>query len=549
VVGATVLALIALGHDGRRIAQLAVLAAPAVLWLLCPLRSARMRQLRAVCVWLWAMGFALDGAVRAYLLDTYQAAPDGAMVLGAAANTNARESGEYLWMHWRSAAVWGAVLVGAGVLVGMFARRGARGAQAQLLVTTSTSTSTSTASTSAGRAGRSSRWLTALVVLALLVSCVAYASKPWRRLHPAIFWSQWVQSLHTLQSAWADQQKHRDRLTAQAKAIAPVITQAGPSTVVLVITDSINRDNMGLYGYGRPTTPRLQAHKAQAGEQMAVLKNAWSVDASTLPALRNMFHFGLPESDNPPHVLALARAAGYKVWWISNHDDLAIEQQHARFADVVDMVNRTPGRASASLDGEILDCVQEAFADTSTDRKLIVVHLMGAHPHYSLRFPANANPFDDDVDAVENGLVKEGRSAWVRRFRQEYDAALLYHDFVVSELLQQTRSTGKADKPDEYRAWLYLSDHGQEVGHVSDRAGHSPSTASGYRIPAVAWRNQQPWPPQAAQQPFRADWTGWTLMDMLRIKWDGQKAERDVLGSGYRWEAPKIPVAVESFTR
>jgi heptose-I-phosphate ethanolaminephosphotransferase len=538
VVGATLLALIALGHDGRRITQLAVLAAPAVLWLLWPLRSARMRRLRTVCVWLWAMGFALDGAVRAYLLDTYQAAPDGAMVLGAAANTNARESGEYLWMHWRSAAVWCAVLVGAGVLVGMFAQRGAQGAQREAPATSSTA--------STARTPRSSRWLTALVALALLVSCVAYASKPWRRLHPAIFWAQWVESLHTLQSAWADQQKQRDRLMAQAKAIAPVITQAGPSTVVLVITDSINRDNMGLYGYGRPTTPRLQAHKAQAGEQMAVLKNAWSVDASTLPALRNMFHFGLRESDNPPHVLALARAAGYKVWWISNHDDLAIEQQHARFADVVDMVNRTPGRASASLDGEILDCVQEAFADTSTERKLIVVHLMGAHPHYSLRFPANANPFDDDVDAVENGLVKEGRSAWVRRFRQEYDAALLYHDFVVSELLQQTRNAGK---PDEYRAWMYLSDHGQEVGHVSDRAGHSPSTASGYRIPAVAWRNQQPWPPHAAQQPFRADWTGWTLMDMLRIQWSGQKAERDVLGGSYRWEAPSIPVAVESFTR
>ena len=525
VVGATLLALIALGHDGRRIAQLAVLAAPAVLWLLWPLRSARMRQLRTVLVWLWVMGFALDGAVRAYLLDTYQAAPDGAMVLGAAANTNARESGEYLRMHWRSAVVWCAVPIVAGVLVGMFAPRGARASVAT---------------------GGPSRWMTGLVVLALLVSCVAYASKPWRRLHPAIFWTQWVDSLRTLQAAWADQQKQRDRLTAQAKAIAPVITQAGPSTVVLVITDSINRDNMGLYGYGRPTTPRLQAHKARTGEQMTVLKNAWSVDASTLPALRNMFHFGLPESDNPPHVLALARAAGYKVWWISNHDDLAIEQQHARFADVVDMVNRTPGRASASLDGEILDCVQEAFADTSTDRKLIVVHLMGAHPHYSLRFPANANPFDDDVDAVENGLVKEGRSAWVRRFRQEYDAALLYHDFVVSELLQQTRTAGK---PDEYKAWMYLSDHGQEVGHVSDRAGHSPSTASGYRIPAVVWRNQQPWPPEAAQQPFRADWTGWTLMDMLHIRWDGQKPERNVLGGAYRWEAPAIPVAVESFSR
>jgi len=524
VVGATLLALIALGHDGRRIAQLAVLALPMVLWLAWPLRSARMRRLRTVLVWLWAMGFALDATVRAYLLDTYQAAPDGAMVLGAAANTNARESTEYLWMHWRSAAVWGALLVASGLLVGMFARRGAV----------------------APTAARPARWITALLALALLVSCVAYASKPWRRLHPAFFWTQWAQSLRTLQAAWADQQQQRDRLTAQAKAIAPVITQAGPSTVVLVITDSINRDNMGLYGYGRPTTPRLQAHKAQTGEQMAVLKNAWSVDASTLPALRNMFRFGLPDSENPPHVLALARAAGYKVWWISNHDDLAIEQQHARFADVVDMVNRTPGRASASLDGEVLDCVQEALADTSTERKLIVVHLMGAHPHYSLRFPANANPFDDDIDAVENGLVKNGRSSWVRRFRQEYDAALLYHDFVVSELLQQTRSAGK---PQDYRAWMYLSDHGQEVGHVSDRAGHSPSTASGYRIPAVVWRNQQPLPASEMQQPFRADWTGWTLMDLLHIQWNGQKPERDVLGGAYRWQAPEIPVAVESFSR
>jgi len=523
VVGATLLALIALGHDGRRIAQLAVLAAPMVLWLAWPLRSTQMRRLRTLLVWLWAIGFALDGAVRAYLLDTYQAAPDSAMVLGAAANTNAREGTEYLWMHWRSAAVWCAVLAVAGVLMGMFARRGA-----------------------VAPSVRPARWAVALIALLLLVACAAYASKPWRRLHPAIFWTQWANSVHTLRSAWADQQKQRDRLMAQARSIAPVISQAGPSTVVLVITDSINRDNMALYGYGRPTTPRLLAHRAQAGGQMAVLKNAWSVDASTLPTLRNMFRFGLPDSDNPPHVLALARAAGYKVWWISNHDDLAIEQQHARLADVVDMVNRTPGRASASLDGEILDCVQEALQDASTDRKLIVVHLMGAHPHYSLRFPENANPFDDDVDAVENGLVKDGRSAWVRRFRQEYDAALLYHDFVVSELLQQTRTAGK---PGDYRAWMYLSDHGQEVGHVSDRAGHSPSTASGYRIPALIWRNRDALPVEAEQRPFRADWTAWVLADLLRIRWNGQIPTRNVLSDAYRWQAPEMPVAIESFSR
>jgi len=51
------------------------------------------------------------------------------------------------------------------------------------------------------------------------------------------------------------------------------------------------------------------------------------------------------------------------------------------------------------------------------------------------------------------------------------------------------------------------------------------------------------------QQPFRADWTGWALMDLLKIQWNGQMPERNVLGDRYRWEAPKIPVAVESFSR
>jgi heptose-I-phosphate ethanolaminephosphotransferase len=379
----------------------------------------------------------------------------------------------------------------------------------------------------------------------LLVGSVAYLSKPWRRLHPLMFWPAWNQSVLALRAGWADQHEEREQVLARARAAAPVVTTEGPATIVLVVTDSINRDNMALYGYPRATTPRLLAHKAQLQDQMLVMRNAWSVDASTLPALRNMFGFGKPQDAQPHHVLALARAAGYKVWWMSNHDDVAIEQQHARLADVVDIVNRVPGRAGASLDGELLDCVQEALEDPA-ERKLIVVHLMGAHPHYSLRFPAGANPFDDRPDVVEEGLERSGRSAWVRKFRQEYDAALLYHDFVVSETLQLTRLVGRRDG---YRAWMYLSDHGQEVGHGSNHAGHSPSTASGYRIPTVIWRNDVAAPdsPDVETRPFRADWAGWTIADLLNVRWQGDQRQRNAIGAGYRWEAPDLPVKVKSF--
>ncbi len=508
-------------------AQLALLAAPMLVWLAWPVRSAGVHHLRTATAWLWTLAFALDGLVRAYLLQTYQAAPEGALVLGSAANTNARESAEYLSTQWRAMAAWLAMAVGCAALLGWCAQHGARQA-------------------AAGPQPAYPRWAVALACVLLLASTLAYASKPWRRLHPLLFWPNWVQSLQTLRGQWSDQQQTRDRALQRAQAAAPTLTQTGPATVVLVITDSINRDNLALYGYSRPTTPRLLAQQAQLGGQMQVLRNAWSVDASTLPAMRNMLNFGQPESDDPLHLLALARAAGYKVWWISNHDDMAIEQKHGRLADVVDMVNRTPGRASASLDSELLDCVQEALNDP-TPRKLVVVHLMGAHPHYSLRFPDGANPFEDGADGVDADLLQAGRSAWVRKFRREYDAAVLYHDTVVSELLQMTRDTGT---PQSYKAWMYLSDHGQEVGHASDRAGHSPTTPSGYRIPAVIWRNQPSTLPSAdlATRPFRADWAAWTVTDLLNIQWTGHTPSRDVLAPGYQWQAPVLPVEVRSFS-
>lgn len=518
---ATLLMLIALGHDGRRVAQLMVLAAPALAWLAWPVRRQWVHRLRTTLIWLWAMSFALDAVTRAYLLDAYQAAPDSSLVQSATANTNAREAGEYLSMHWRAALVWCGALLLAALFIARNAQRGARDGSAP------------------------PRWAVASLCVILACSSIAYLMKPWRRLHPVVYWTHWSQSVLALRAGWADQQHERDLALSRAKAAAPSLALDDPATLVLVITDSINRDNMALYGYGRATTPRLMAHKAQLDDELLVMRNAWSVDASTIPALRNMLTFGSPGDQQPQHILALARAAGYKVWWMSNHDDVAIEQQHARLADVVEVVNRTPGRAGASLDGELLDCVQEALEDPA-ERKLIVVHLMGAHPHYSLRFPEGANPFDDHIDDVEEELEKSGRSMWVRKFRQEYDAALLYHDFVVAETLQLTRKIGRADG---YKAWLYLSDHGQEVGHGGNHAGHSPSTASGYRIPTVIWRNSQS-TPQAADaeaRPFRADWAAWTIADLLHLTWDGDATDRNALADDYRWQAPTLPMEVKSF--
>ena len=531
LVCAVLLVAITVGHEGRRVVQLVALAVPLLAWLLWPVRRAAVHRLRSVLVWAWAMAFVLDGVARAYLLRAYQAAPDSSMVLEAAANTTPRETSEYLTMYGSALLPWAALaLVAAGVLAACV-RRGRRAPPI----------GTPMAPLRPGRR----RVLAAGLAGAAAIGGAAYASKPWRRLHPVAYWAGWSAKVQMVRAAMGDQQAARDRMLEKARALQPTIGHAGPSTVVLVITDSVNRDNMSLYGYGRPTTPLLQAQQAQLGDAFTVFRHAWSVDASTLPALHNLFRFGDPTAPDPLHLIALARAAGYKVWWMTNHDDVGIEQAHARLADEVEMNNRTPGRSSVSLDQEVLDCVHEALQEPDP-RKLLIVHLMGAHPHYSLRFPDGANPFDDGPDTVSAAMSDSGRPAWLRRRRHEYDAAVLYQDLVVAEILKMARGIGTDDA---HRAFMYLSDHGQEVGHGSDWAGHSAATAAGYRIPMVVWQKRpHPMPPtDLGQRPFRGDWAAWTVSTLLDIRWPGYRPERDVLNAAYRWQVPDIPVRPEAF--
>lgn len=518
-------AAIAAGHDGRRAWQMMLLALPVLLWLCWPVAGPAWRRVRAVVAFAALAGFLIDGGLRAFLQHQYQAAPDSTLVLGAMANTSPRESVEYLSSQLPAMTAALLALLAALTLTGVAIHRA------------------TWAPVALSRPAR-------LVLVGLLALCaLAHLSKPWRRHHPLLFWPAWAQQVVDLRAAWGDQQLQRARLMRNAQAASPAVATDAPSTVLLVLGESVNRDNMSLYGYARPTTPELIALSAEERARLLTLRHAWSTQATTVASLAGLFSFGERDEDDPAgdtqHLLALARGAGYKVWWISNHDDVAVDQQHARLADAVEMINRQPGRSSGSLDGELLDEVEQALADPAP-RKLVVVHLLGAHPHYRLRMPPGEHPFDAGGDAVDAAMTRDGRATWVREFRQDYDAAIRYHDRIVAETLRMTRrhlpASGRA-------AWMFLSDHGQEVGHTLDHAGHSPGTASGYRIPALLWRSDAAFDAPTAARPFRADWAGWTLADLMRLRWTGMRDERNVLHAAYAWEPPALPVKDIAFER
>lgn len=533
LIAAALAGVLLLGHDRRHAAQMLALALPGLLWLLWPLQPGYGRRAQVVGVWCWSMGFAVDGVVRGYLIDTYQATPDSSMVLASVANTDPQEAFEYLSMSVHALAGWAGALLAAALLV------------AGLLWHHHPGPSAATGPTVAVRPWRRTAWGATLLAIVLLLSAAGYASKPWRRMHPWIFWSGWSESVQSLRASWTDRAQLRADTLARAQAMQPSLTNTAPKTLVLVLGESINRDNLGLYGYARDTSPQLRRQSESLGREFTVLRHAWSAEPGTLASLQRVFHFGEPAGGKDMHLLAVARAAGYRVWWITNHNDLGIEQIHARFAQELNVLSRTPGRSTRSPDQLVLEPLRAAMDDPAP-HKLIVVHLMGAHPHYSLRYPAGQNPFETVDDAVERALIEAGRPFWLRQYRREYDAAVRHHDAILSQVLDLTRTGGV---PGGRRAWMYISDHAQEVGHEINHAGHSEATAAGFRIPTFIWQSA-PLPLMPAdldERPFRNDWTAWTLLPLLDIRWSGYDASRDVLSTDYRWQPPAIKPPVRSF--
>lgn len=499
-------------YEGKRLFQVLVLALPVGLCLCWPSRHKGWRALQAGLAGVLGVTFLLDGVVRGFLMDVYGASPASTLVITAMANTTAQEVAEFITMYGTPMA-WRAVFVGVTLVLlcwGLrvwwrwpFApRKLSRGHQVCWLL------------------------VFCLVLLSLL-------SKPWRQHHPVVFWPQWMGQVASLKAHWSNFADQRQRLFENARQHPLHRTPQAPDTVVLVIGESINRGHLSLYGYPRNTSPELVLREQTEAGRLGVFRHAWSVNANTVEALRNFFYLGQSQGASQ-HVLALASAAGYRTWWISNHDDLAIDQEHAQLADVVQMLNKVPGRSGLSLDASTLPWLTTALKDEAP-RKLIVVHLLGAHPHYELRRPPSWAPFSHAHDQVERDLRKQGRSARVRDLRNDYDSAVHYHDSVLTATLDLTRQYGKR------AAWAYFSDHGQEVGHSSEHVGHSALTAEGYRVPLLLWGDAvQALPNPVFTQPVRTDWLGYSVLRLLGIEWDGHVPQQDVLDPQYRWIPPGL---------
>ena len=305
--------------------------------------------------------------------------------------------------------------------------------------------------------------------------------------------------------------------------------------VVFILGESTNRDRLHLYGYPLDNTPNFDELNRKG--ELAVFRDTISPQGATVAVLRELFTFYDVESDKEWYqynsLVDVMKAAGYKTYWLSNQESSGIWGNVAQlFAGRSDVKRFTQLREShedgGRLDEELFPLVDEALQQ-SAGKNFYVLHLMGGHGLYYMRFPYIFTKFTkDDIPAPQNELSEEKRTEIA-----QYENAMFYNDFVVSSLL------GKFQ--DKEAIVIYLPDHGETIydngsnfaGHVEENPNHQQ-----LEVPLIFWaspkyreKHPQKWQAicAAVNRPYMTDDMIHTIMDLIGIKTPEYRPEKSVI--------------------
>ncbi len=320
-----------------------------------------------------------------------------------------------------------------------------------------------------------------------------------------------------------------------------------PETYVVVIGESTTRHNLQIYGYTRPTTPNLVAMR----RDLLVFGDAVAPHSHTIPVLKKLLTFADAERPEAwrgaPDLLTIFRKAGFKTWWLSNQLVFgSYDTWTTAFASRADTANFSSigSRTNPPHDDVLFVPFERALADDAS-KKLIVVHLMGTHLPAARRYPKMRAPFTARSPLPES--YAHVRNADDRDAIDEYDNAVHFNDYVVSHLLTTLRRRAL----DARAAFIYVSDHGEEVKHVDSYLGHGEFRWSPYmlEIPLIAWVSpafgDMLSRPGIEDRPVGTDQLIHTILDLADIQTPGFRPERSVFAVTY--EPPPRRVADRNY--
>lgn len=203
----------------------------------------------------------------------------------------------------------------------------------------------------------------------------------------------------------------------------------GIDNYVLVIGESERIANMNIYGYGRGTTPMLEAQR----KNLLLFRQAVSGSPVTITAVPLALTADTPENHDISHysdnIINVANQAGFTTYWFSRQGNggahnnvitaIASGAHHSQWVD-------------SGYDDALLSLFHRALQQPG--KKVIILHLYGSHENACDRFPANAAVFTDGNSADDC-----------------YDNSVHFTDSLMGQLFSELQGSRSS--------LLYFSDH------------------------------------------------------------------------------------------
>lgn len=290
---------------------------------------------------------------------------------------------------------------------------------------------------------------------------------------------------------------------------------ANAPTCVIVIGESATRNDFGVYGYNRPTTPFLSSNP----ENLFVYTDLVGSWHSTLKALRYLFTGANAEDQAHARVMIsqICRKAGYKQTFITNVSRLGCVNSVNTIGCMFDYADEFICLEDLDLphpryDEAMLPYCRKAMCGGG----VVYLHQSGCHYPFAEAYPKSRAFFNDGTPL------------------DHYDNGIRYLDYILGEIISSLKELHRP------AMLFYISDHGETPRAKNWRAFSDPDL---WELPMIVWFSdeyKEQFPEtvsrvaETVHLPLQSDQVLPGLLKMMQINgWQDSESEKCFLNSSF----------------
>ena len=258
-------------------------------------------------------------------------------------------------------------------------------------------------------------------------------------------------------------------------------THKEPELYIFVIGETARYDHLGINGYERQTTP-LMAQKDHIISYDSVYSQA-NLTSYSVPLLITRANAAHPDiAYREKSVPEAFQEAGYKAGWVTKQITNPFLNRIINACDYSHCYIKGMETAD-NYDIEMLDMLRAWNEDTA---QFIVIHTLGNHFRYSLRYPQEYEVYQPALgEDFTYAMISESNK---ELFVNAYDNAILYTDYFLNELINYV------DSLDRVAAICYISDHGESLWDTEQKMslhGSYQVSEYEYHVPMLIWYSDE----------------------------------------------------------